>query len=123
MVFSGHEESLSERVRALATNGRVILGLWATRRREVHPGGMACRSFSAEKSRLVSMDGFHLRTLSSGARSAERKGASETFDADGYAALLTRLRQAEPVVYAPGYDRANEEPIAATVAVDARFPW
>jgi len=70
------------------------------------------------------MDGFHLSNAALRARGlANRKGASETFDADGYAALLARIRQADdPVVYAPDYDRAYGEPIAATVAVEREIP-
>lgn len=37
----------------------------------------------------------------------------------GYVALLRRLRQTEPVtVYAPRFDRALDEPIAAAIRVD-----
>lgn len=74
---------------------------------------------------LVPMDGFHLaqaelRRLGR----AERKGAPDTFDAAGYAALLARLRAAEPgtVVYAPAFDRALEEPVAGSVPVDPEVP-
>jgi len=70
---------------------------------------------------LVPMDGFHLaeRTLVQlGLRS--RKGAPETFDAAGYAHLLRRLaQQTTGIVYAPYFDRALEEPIAAGIAVSA----
>lgn len=70
------------------------------------------------------MDGFHLSNAALRARGlANRKGASDTFDVDGYAALLTRIRQGDdPVVYAPDYDRAHGEPIAATVAVERETP-
>jgi len=69
----------------------------------------------------VPMDGFHLsqRQLAALGRS-ERKGAPDTFDAHGYGALLQRIRSAHgttEVVYAPGFDRAIEEPIAASLAV------
>ena len=69
---------------------------------------------------LVGMDGFHLaqRELESLGR-ADRKGAPDTFDSYGYAALLTRLRQnTEPVVYAPLFDRGLEEAIAGAVAIE-----
>jgi pantothenate kinase len=68
---------------------------------------------------LVAMDGFHL----AGAELArlgrvERKGAPDTFDIDGYLALLHRLRRRdELVVYAPRFDRAMEEPIGSAVPV------
>ncbi|MGL4744257.1 MAG: nucleoside/nucleotide kinase family protein [Dermatophilaceae bacterium] len=68
---------------------------------------------------VVPMDGFHLAGVHlERMRLLDRKGSPETFDPDGYAALLERLR-AEPggVVYAPGFDRTLEEPLAGAVAV------
>jgi pantothenate kinase len=67
---------------------------------------------------LVGLDGFHiadaeLRRL--GLR--ERKGAPETFDRAGYAALLGRLGTEAGVVYAPVFDRALEDSIAAAVGI------
>lgn len=74
----------------------------------------------------VPMDGFHLADAELdrlGRR--DRKGAPDTFDAAGYAALLRRLRE-EPygdVVYAPGFERVLEQPLAGAVPVppDARL--
>lgn len=70
---------------------------------------------------LVPMDGFHLADVSLdrlGLR--DRKGAIETFDGAGYVALLRRLREeaAGPhAVYAPGFERDLEQPIAAAIGV------
>lgn len=67
----------------------------------------------------VPLDGFHLSDSElerQGLR--DRKGAPETFDAWGYAALLGRLRARPPhTVYAPGFERVLEQPLAAAVAV------
>jgi pantothenate kinase len=68
----------------------------------------------------VPMDGFHLADVELerlGRR--DRKGAPDTFDAAGYAALLARLRENEEgdVVYAPGFERLLEQPIAGVVPV------
>jgi pantothenate kinase len=67
----------------------------------------------------VPMDGFHLAdvTLTS-LGILDRKGAPETFDAWGYAALLRRLRErpADPV-YAPGFERVLEQSLAGAVVV------
>jgi pantothenate kinase len=52
----------------------------------------------------------------------ERMGAPDTFDAAGYAALLTRLKSDEPVVYAPEFRREIEEPIAGAIAVPSTVP-
>jgi len=65
------------------------------------------------------MDGFHLSNLvlrALGLR--DRKGAPQTFDAAGFAALLGRLREAGGApVYAPRFHREIEESIAAEIAV------
>lgn len=67
----------------------------------------------------VPMDGFHLADVQLdrlGIR--DRKGAPDTFDAAGYAALLRRLRADTGVsVYAPGFERTLEQPIAGAVLV------
>ena len=67
----------------------------------------------------VPMDGFHLsdrELLRVGL--LERKGAPDTFDAYGYAALLQRLKEPrDAVVYAPGFERTLEQPIAGVVPV------
>jgi len=67
---------------------------------------------------VVGMDGFHLSSheLARLGRS-ERKGAPDTFDAAGYAALLYRLRATSGTTYAPYFDRAIEESIAGWVPV------
>jgi pantothenate kinase len=68
----------------------------------------------------VPMDGFHLADAELdrlGLR--DRKGAPDTFDAAGYAALLRRLREEadEDVVYAPGFERVLEQPVAGMIPV------
>lgn len=67
----------------------------------------------------VPMDGFHLADAELerlGRR--DRKGAPDTFDAAGYAALLRRLREeTHDVVYAPGFERVLEQPIAGAIPV------
>lgn len=67
----------------------------------------------------VPMDGFHLADVALeelGRR--DRKGAIDTFDGWGYRSLLRRLRdRADEPVYAPGFERVLEQPIAASIAV------
>ncbi|GAA2752587.1 nucleoside/nucleotide kinase family protein [Amnibacterium kyonggiense] len=67
----------------------------------------------------VPMDGFHLADAALdrlGRRG--RKGAIDTFDGWGYRALLQRLRdRADEPVYAPGFERVLEQPIAGSIAV------
>lgn len=74
---------------------------------------------------LVPMDGFHLaNSVLRALGRADRKGAPDTFDDAGYAALLRRLRDADPseTVYAPEYRREVEESISSAVAVPADLP-
>jgi pantothenate kinase len=68
---------------------------------------------------VIGMDGFHLAQAELVRLGrAERKGAPDTFDPFGYAALLHRLSvNVEPVIYAPLFRRDLEEPIANCVAV------
>jgi pantothenate kinase len=73
---------------------------------------------------LVPMDGFHLanaelRRLGR----ADRKGAPDTFDVDGYLALLRRLRENGPAaVYAPLFDRELEEAVAGAIRIEHDVP-
>lgn len=70
---------------------------------------------------VVPMDGFHL-AQSELVRlgRAGRKGAPDTFDVHGFAALLDRVRRGEHTVYAPVFDRRLEEPLAGAIAVEPR---
>ncbi|MEU3858766.1 nucleoside/nucleotide kinase family protein [Streptomyces sp. NPDC028722] len=67
----------------------------------------------------VPMDGFHLADAELdrlGRRG--RKGAPDTFDPAGYAALLRRLREETgEVVYAPAFERVLEQPLAGAIPV------
>jgi pantothenate kinase len=67
---------------------------------------------------VVPMDGFHLAEATlAGLGLLDRKGAPETFDPAGLAALLRRLRAEDGPVYAPGFDRTLEQPVAAALVV------
>lgn len=67
---------------------------------------------------VVPMDGFHLAQSVLDARGeADIKGAPQTFDADGYVALLRRLRANQEPVWAPRFDRDLEDPIAGAIGV------
>lgn len=67
----------------------------------------------------VPMDGFHLADVELRRRGLlDRKGAPETFDGWGYAALLARLRtEPDHAVMAPGFERDLEQPLAGAIAV------
>ncbi|MGC2999049.1 nucleoside/nucleotide kinase family protein [Streptomyces sp. G35A] len=118
-------DDLLRRARSLASEGRrAILGIAGS------PGagkstlaGHLVRELNGTGDPWVAhvpMDGFHLADAELdrlGLR--DRKGAPDTFDAAGYAALLRRLREEAygDVVYAPGFERVLEQPIAGAVPV------
>jgi len=67
----------------------------------------------------VPMDGFHLadEELDRLGR-RDRKGAADTFDTAGYAALLQRIRlNADALIYAPAFQRELEQAIAGSIPV------
>lgn len=67
----------------------------------------------------VPMDGLHLADVQLERLGlTDRKGAPESFDADGYSALLGRIASGPgTVVYAPGFERELEQPLAAAIPV------
>lgn len=121
-VAADDHTSLVGRVAELlgaAPTGRVVLGM-------AGPPGAGKSTLAAVlaglldvPTALVPLDGFHLadvELLRQGLLG--RKGAPETFDAWGYAALLHRLHgRPEHPVYAPGFERDLEQPLAGAIAV------
>jgi pantothenate kinase len=111
---------LLQRLQALSAGPRRLLGL-------VAPPGAGKSTLAAlmtqtlgDKAQAVPMDGFHLAQAElQRLGRAHRKGAPDTFDADGYKALLLRLRQQGPdeMVYAPDFRREIEEPVAGALPV------
>lgn len=117
--------ALVERLQQLTSGPRRLLGV-------VGPPGagkstlasLMAQSLGAH-AQAVPMDGFHLAQLElERLGRAHRKGAPDTFDATGYAALLCRLRTqtGEEVVYAPDFRREIEEPVAGALPVFAHTP-
>ena len=70
---------------------------------------------------LVPMDGYHLsnKELSTLGR-RERKGAPDTFDSHGFAALLERIASSKDDIYFPIFHREIEESIAAEGVVTSK---
>jgi pantothenate kinase len=98
--------------------GRVLIGVTG-------PPGVGKSTFTElllnrMPAAYVPMDGFHLSNaqLDRLGRRA-RKGAVDTFDVDGYVALLQRIAAGGGDVYVPGFDRTLEEPVAAALVVPA----
>jgi len=119
-------DELVERARGLAEHGgRRLLGITGA------PGAgkstvarAVVDALGPELCALVPMDGFHLAnvTLIAWGR-RDRKGAWDTFDADGYVHLLRRLReQTEEYVHAPDFYREIEESIGSARPVHRDVP-
>jgi pantothenate kinase len=73
---------------------------------------------------VVPMDGFHFDDIVLNSRGLRpRKGAPETFDYPGFAALLKRIRAGEPEIAIPVFDRSMElsRAGAAIVGSDIKF--
>jgi pantothenate kinase len=103
-------------------NSRIIIGIVG----KPGAGKSTLSSFLIEKLPpesvvLVPMDGYHLsnKELDSLGR-RDRKGAPDTFDSFGYAALLQRIATSTEDVYFPVFHREIEESIAAEGVVTAK---
>lgn len=117
-----------DRAIRLATDGqRTVLGIAgapgagkSTLARRVVAGVDA--ALGAGTAVQVPMDGFHLANTALDALGRhDRKGAIDTFDGDGYVALVRRLVAGdEAVVWAPDFDRRVDEPVAGSIAVPQR---
>ncbi len=71
---------------------------------------------------VVPMDGFHLDNALLAPRGLlARKGAPETFDADGFVAMMERLRAGGEVVI-PVFDRTRDLALAGARVVPATAP-
>ena len=103
-------------------NGRIIIGIVG----KPGAGKSALSSYLIEKLpkesvALVPMDGYHLSNKELDALGRRnRKGAPDTFDSNGYAALLQRIATSTDDVYFPVFHREIEESIAAEGVVTAK---
>ena len=96
-------------------SGRFVLGLSGS------PGAgkttLAAALAAAYGVPVVPMDGFHRPNAELVAMGRlEAKGAPDTFDAEGYAALLRRL-QCGGDVLAPAFDHGQPDPIPDAIAI------
>lgn len=109
---------LVARVEALASGPRRILGIAGAPGAGKSTVAAEVVAVVGAAAVVVPMDGFHLaQTELERIGRADRKGAPDTFDADGFVALLARLRQPGRTVYAPEYRRDLRNPVAGAIAV------
>lgn len=102
----------------LARDRRVVLGIAGP------PGAGKTRlaaqvASTVEHAVHIPLDGFHLADVELRRLGRlDRKGAIDTFDVDGYRALLERIHAAPShTIYAPAFDRVIEQPVAGSIPV------
>lgn len=70
---------------------------------------------------VVPMDGFHLKNAVLQERGLlAKKGAPETFDAAGFAALLKTIAADKEKIFCPAYDRKLHDPVSNAILVESR---
>ncbi len=118
------DDALVARARDLAQRpGRALLGITGApgAGKSTVAGDLAERLRADDISvALVPMDGFHLAQAELVRRGVrDMMGRVDTFDAEGYLALLRRLRDAtDRSVTAPDFDRTVEEPVPDSIRVE-----
>ena len=81
----------------------------------------ALNQTDAAAAEVLPMDGFHLdNAVLKGRGLLATKGAPETFDADGFASILARIRRADKDVLVPVFDRDADIARAAARVIKAR---
>lgn len=117
-------EDLLTRAHAMAKPGqRSVLGIVGAPASGKTTLAWSLANALGSRAAVVGMDGFHLAQVELRRLDrTERKGAPDTFDANGYVNLVRRLAAGGETVYAPEFRREIEEPIAGAVPVPADVP-
>ena len=113
-------EALVDRARGMVpAGGRAILGIAGAPAAGKTTLAEELTAALGDGGAHVPMDGFHLADVElERLGNRDRKGAPDTFDALGYAAMLRRLREdTDDMIYAPGFERVIEQPIAGAIGV------
>jgi|LauGreSBDMM110SN_4_FD.fasta_scaffold17162_2 pantothenate kinase len=120
-----HKEAAVERVQNFinGSSARVLIGIAGK------PGAgkstlsqFISDSIKSEELSVVPMDGFHYsNAVLDKLGRLSRKGAPDTFDVNGFVALLKRIRRENNQnIYYPKFDRSIEESIAAQGEVSVK---
>ena len=109
---------LIERVEQLLARGGRVLGIAGAPGAGKSTLADAVIAHFGEAAQLLPMDGFHLANeeLARLGR-ADRKGAPDTFDVDGYVSALQRVRARERDVLVPRFHREVEEAFAGAIRI------
>ncbi|MEO1057568.1 MAG: AAA family ATPase [Actinomycetota bacterium] len=98
------------------STGRMLVGL-------VGPPGAGKSTIAAELAQrldavVVPMDGWHLPLAEVQAMGrADRRGAPDTFDAEGFVAVVRALRAADTAIRVPAFSRITHDPVIDAIAV------
>ncbi len=119
LTVSPDGSELTRLANSLLTGRRRILGIAGAPGSGKSVLAMALVERLGSGAAYVPMDGFHLADVELSRQGlVNHKGAPETFDAWGYAALLDRVRSGPSYpVYAPAFERELEQPIAGAIAI------
>lgn len=110
----------AELFRRAAGRGRFVIGIAGPPGAGKSTLAARLRELLGAEAAVLALDGFHLDNALLAARGlAARKGAPESFDFDGLAALLQRLRAPGSEAFAPAFDRAADFSRAAAEHVPA----
>lgn len=117
--------TLIDRARSLGSAGaRQLLGITGPPGAGKSTVAAAVATALGDLAIIVPMDGFHLanQELVRLGR-ADRKGAPDTFDADGFVALVRRLKRLDPdAVVAPVFRRELDATVQGAIRVPASMP-
>jgi pantothenate kinase len=118
-----HVNTLADQIHALRENrSRILVAIaGAPASGKSTLAGELARRLNVQKCAtvIVPMDGFHIDNNILDARGLRtRKGAPETFDANGFVHLIRRLKENNEGL-APIFDRARDLSVAAAVTVPA----
>jgi pantothenate kinase len=112
-----------QRAESLVQRGGRILGVAGAPGAGKSTLAAALLDHFGQRAALLPMDGFHLANGELARLGlVDRKGAPDTFDADGYVAALGRVRARSADVLVPAFDRRLEESIAGALRIAIDVP-
>lgn len=115
------DRALIDRAERLIDGGGRVLGIAGAPGAGKSTLASALIDHFGDRAQLLPLDGFHLADDELSRRGLlGRKGAPDTFDADGYIAALERVRLRAAAVMVPRFDRHLEAAIAGSICIEPR---